>query len=91
MRNPFRHGAGRHRAGDVEGLGGPDYSPPSKSVQSLAAVALVIIAIATVAVVGWLALVEGDDASTALMGSLATGAMGALIVLAGGRHNGPDN
>lgn len=89
--NPFRRASGRHRAGDAEGLGGPDYMPPSKSVQSVAALALVIIALGTVAVVGWMAVVAGSEASTALLGSLATGAMGALIVLAGGRHNGPDN
>lgn len=85
----FRTGTGSHRGGDEEGLGsGP---APIKSVQVLSGIALVIIGGFSSAAIAYASIVKGDSSATALLGTLATAALAALVVLASGvRHSGED-
>lgn len=77
-------GSGKHRADD-EGLGsGP---PPPKSVQVMATLSLFLIAGVTTFAISWASIVKDDGSATALLGTLATAAIAALVVLSGGRHS----
>lgn len=76
-------GSGRHR--DEEGLGsGP---PPPKSVQVMATISLFLIAGITTFAIAYASIVKGDGSATALLGTLSTAALAALVVLSGGRHS----
>lgn len=57
-----------------------------RSVRVLSAIGLVGIGAGTTFGVTYAAIVKGNEASITLLGTLATGALGALIVLAGGRN-----
>jgi hypothetical protein len=60
-------------------------APAPRTVQAISALALVIVAIGSVAALSWASLVSGNDAAQAALLSIATAAVGALIVLAGGK------
>lgn len=64
----------------------PVQHKPEPTVHLMAVMALVIVAIITVAATCYAAVVKGSDVAQTLLGTLATGSMGALIVLAGGRR-----
>lgn len=57
-----------------------------RSVQVLAALALLFISGGAVASVAYDSIVNNDEASTVLLGTVATGGLGALIVLSGGKN-----
>lgn len=86
--NLFR-GPGRRRSQDnIEGFGaGEQLPPPPKQVRILATGALVIVGGASTFVLG-LAAIRGDDSATSQIGVLATLTIGALVALAGGKHDG---
>lgn len=65
-------------------------APVPQTVQSLAVVGLVITALATVLGVVYSAVVKGSQTAQALLGTLATAALSALILLASGRHGKDD-
>lgn len=77
-------GRGKHRD-DEEGLGaGP---PPPRSVQIVATIALVLIGGFAAFSIAYASIVQGDQSATAILGSLATAALAALVVLSSGRHS----
>lgn len=84
MRHPFPGGTGKHRADD-EGLGGGP--PPPKSIQISATIALMLIGALCSAAIAYASVVKGDSSATALLGTLATASLAALVVLSGGRHS----
>jgi hypothetical protein len=63
----------------------PKHRKPPQSVQLLATIALILIGGICSAAIAYQSIVKMDDASTTLLGTLATAALGALVVLAGGR------
>lgn len=67
----------------VNGNGNGHPEPPPAHL--LATAALVLISIVTVATTCYDAVARGSQVAQTLLGTLATGSMGALIVLAGGR------
>lgn len=78
----LRKGTGEHR--DDEGLGsGP---PPPKSIQVMATVALILTVGVCLFAIAYSAIVRQDDASVALLGTLATASVASLVILSGGRH-----
>jgi hypothetical protein len=68
---------------DLTPLVGAEQTRP---VQAIAALALVIIAIGTVAALAYSALISGSEAALSAVLSIATGAVGALIAMAGAKR-----
>lgn len=66
---------------------GNGFKPPPvpPTVHLMATAALVMVAIVTVATTCYAAVARSSQVAMTLLGTLATGSMGALIVLAGGR------
>lgn len=56
-----------------------------RTSQATAVFVLALIALITVAATGYAAIVKNSEVAQTLLGTLATGSMGALIVLAGGK------
>lgn len=83
---PFKRGTGTHREGDEEGLGsGP---PPPRSVQISATLTLMFVTLGSLVAIAYASIVKGDASATTLLGTLATAALAALVVLSGGGHSG---
>lgn len=79
-------GHGRRRAGDNAPLASNGGDSPT-SVRILATLALVLVAVFTVAAIGYASVIQHDQSATALLGTLGTASLAALVVLSGGRHD----
>lgn len=71
----------------ANGNGNGNGERPEPTTHLLATASLVMIAIITVATTCYAAVARSSQVAMTLLGTLATGSMGALIVLAGGRSD----
>lgn len=78
---------GRHRRGDVLASEGEPTTPAPKSVRLLASFALAGIGGGSTFAIAYASIVKGSEPATTLLGTLATAALGALVLLAGGRKD----
>lgn len=63
----------------------PEEKTP-KSIRAIATLALVLVAGGTVGAVAYDSVVNEKENSTVLLGTLATASVGAIVVLASGKH-----
>lgn len=64
----------------------PKHKRDPRACNTMATLALVVLALATGLAVCYSAVIQEDAAAQTLLATLATGALSALIVLSGGRN-----
>lgn len=57
-----------------------------RSIRVLATLALVLVACFTVGAIAYASVVQHENSATALLGTLGTASLAALVVLSGGKH-----